>query len=100
MCQPYIESITVLSDEEPQNFRFLSGCTYGLPALSWPQKRKCRLEILCSVLVSVCIWHTCLSWEKCQLEFYISWWNRMCQPYIESVPALDDYSNFPPKKKD
>ena len=38
MCQPYIGSATALSDiddEEPQEFRFLSGGRNGLPALTW-----------------------------------------------------------------
>ena len=44
----YIESTTVLSDnmmKNSKNFRFLSGCTNGLPALSWPQKCETKLEI-------------------------------------------------------
>ena len=47
-----------------KNFPFLDVCRIGLPALSWTQKCECRLEIRCSVLVSVCIWYTRLSQDK------------------------------------
>ena len=67
MCQPYIESATTLSDvddEELQEFHIFVSRHNGLPALSWTQKCECRLAICCSVLVSVCVWYTHLSWEN------------------------------------
>ena len=42
------------------------------------------------MLVSVCIAYTHLSREKYRLEFCISGWNHMLQPYIESVTTLSD----------
>ena len=54
------------------------------------QKYECRLEICCSLLVGICVAYTRLSREKYRLEFCISGWNRMLQPYIESAPHSDD----------
>ena len=64
------------------------------------QNRACILEIWCSVLVSVCVWYTCLSREKQRLELCISGWNRMLQPYIESATTLSDIVvSRPPSSK-
>ena len=68
MCHPYIGSATALSDyyiddEEPQEFPIFVGRLNGLPVLSCTQKCKCRLEIRCSVLVSICVWHPLESGE-------------------------------------
>ena len=59
-----ILKLNIIMMKNRKNFHFLSGCTSGLPAISWPQKRECRLEICCSVLVCVCVWHTRLIREK------------------------------------
>ena len=40
-----ILKLNIIMMKNRKNFRVLSGCTNGLPALSWPQKRECRLEI-------------------------------------------------------
>ena len=74
MCHPYI---AVLSDDMG-------------PALSWTHKCEGRFEICCSVLVSVCVRHTHLSWEKLQLEVCVRGWNRTCQPYIENTSVHSD----------
>ena len=44
-----------VDDEEPQEFPVFVSRN-KLPALSWHQKCECRLEILGSVIVSVCVW--------------------------------------------
>ena len=50
----------------------------------------CRLEICCTVLLSDCVWYICLSQDKWWLEICIGGWDRMLQPYIESVTARSD----------
>ena len=63
-----------------KNFPFFSGSKNGLALLSWMMF--CACECLCTVYP--------LSWEKQRLEFCISGWNVMLQPYIESAVALSD----------
>ena len=51
----------------------------------------------CDVLLvtACCLWYARLSQEKYRLEFCISWWNCMLQPYIESATALSNVCMCP-----
>ena len=75
MCQPYIESATALSDvmmKIRKKFLCLLGGRNGLPALTWNKKCEGKLELRCSVLVSVCERYTHSSREKKRLQFCIT----------------------------
>ena len=61
MCQPYMRVLVALSDY----FSFFCRAVERhFQSLSGPRNVSIKLKYACSVLVSVCVWHTSLSQEK------------------------------------